>query len=244
MRDQVFASHTSIPYVTANQMRDIDRRMIDDYGIGLIQMMENAGRNLAHLARRRFLGGDATNQTIVVLTGRGGNGGGSMVCARRLNNWAANVVVALTGAPELGSVSAHQLATLEQIGIRIVDQCANLEPANLIVDGIIGYSLSGNPTGNAAEMIRWANDNKAPVLSLDVPSGVEATTGEAKEPAVHADATMTLALPKTGLRTGNAKNHVGELYLADIGVPNALYQEMGLGGVPGLFAQVEIIRLH
>lgn len=233
-----------IPYVTASQMREVDRRMIEDYGIGLIQMMETAGHNLAHLARRRFLAGDATNKTIVVLAGRGGNAGGSMVCARGLNNWEANVVVVLTGAPEPGSVSAHQLATLERMGIRIVDQCCNLEPANLIVDGIIGYGLSGNPTGTAADMIRWANDNKAPVLSLDIPSGLEATTGQAREPAVHANATMTLALPKIGLRTGDAANHVGELYLADIGVPSALYQEMGLGGIPGLFAQENIISLH
>jgi NAD(P)H-hydrate epimerase len=218
--------------------------MTDDYRIGLIQMMETAGRNLAHLARRRFLGGDATNKRIVVLAGRGGNGGGSMVCARQLDNWEASVVVALTGTPEPGSASAQQLATLEQVGIHIVDQCSNLESANLIVDGIIGYGLSGNPTGVAAEMIRWANDDKAPVLSLDVPTGVEATTGQAAEPAIHADATMTLALPKTGLRSGDAENHVGELYLADIGVPTALYQEMGLGGVAGLFALEDIIRLH
>ena len=218
--------------------------MIDDYRIGLIQMMENAGRNLAHLARQRFLSGDATNKKIVVLAGRGGNGGGSMVCARQLDNWEANVVVALTGAPEPGSVPAHQLTTLEQMGMRIVDRCSNLEPVNLIVDGIIGYGLRGNPTGTAAEMIAWANDNKASVLSLDVPSGLEATTGQAREPAVHADATMTLALPKTGLRTGDAENHVGELYLADIGVPSALYEEMGIDGLGGLFTQEDIIRLH
>ena len=75
-----------IPYLTTDQMREVDRAMIEDYYIELIQMMENAGRNLAHLARTRFLGGDPRGQHVVVLAGSGGNGGGGLVCARRLHN--------------------------------------------------------------------------------------------------------------------------------------------------------------
>ena len=73
-----------IPYLTTDQMREVDRLMIEVYQIELMQMMENAGRNLAHLARDRFLDGDPQNKYVIVLAGTGGNGGGALVCARRL----------------------------------------------------------------------------------------------------------------------------------------------------------------
>ena len=83
----------NIPYLTTEQMVEVDRVIIEAYKIELIQMMENAGRNLAHLARARFLGGKPTAKTVVVLAGTGGNGGGALVCARRLHNWGARVQV-------------------------------------------------------------------------------------------------------------------------------------------------------
>ncbi len=82
------ASRTrDIPFVTTDQMREVDRAMIDDYGITLLQMMENTGRELARLARSRFLGGDPRASRVEVLAGTGGNGGGGLVCARRLHGW-------------------------------------------------------------------------------------------------------------------------------------------------------------
>jgi NAD(P)H-hydrate epimerase len=75
-----------MPYLTTEQMREIDRLMIEGYHIELIQMMENAGRNLVHLARKRFLGGDPRDKNVVVIAGRGGNGGGGLVTARHLHN--------------------------------------------------------------------------------------------------------------------------------------------------------------
>ena len=80
-------SKLSVPTVSAEQMREVDRLMEEQYGVALLQMMENAGRNLAHLARRRYFDGDARNRQILVLAGSGGNGGGGLVCARRLHNW-------------------------------------------------------------------------------------------------------------------------------------------------------------
>ena len=85
-----------IPFVDTTQMIEVDRAMMEDYRIGLIQMMENAGRNLAHLARDRFLGGDPHGKRIVILAGTGGNGGGALVCARRLHNYGADVRVFIT----------------------------------------------------------------------------------------------------------------------------------------------------
>ena len=115
---------------------------------------------------------------------------------------------------------------------------------DLIIDGIIGYSLAGAPRGGAAKLIRWANQQNVPILSLDVPSGIDPNTGETFEPAIRATATMTLALPKSGLATAAARDAVGELYLADIGVPPGLYSEPSLNlSVGALFAEADVIRL-
>ncbi len=100
---------------------------------------------------------------------------------------------------------------------------------DLIVDGLIGYSLKGAARSTAGELIRWADAQDSPVLALDATSGVDATTGTVFDPAVPAAATMTLALPKEGLRATGVEARVGELYLADIGVPPSLYAGPALG---------------
>lgn len=236
-----------VPYLSAEQMVEVDRAMVEDLGIELIQMMENAGRNLAHLARARFLGGDPRGRQVVVMTGTGGNGGGALVCARRLHNWGARVKVFATRPDEyFVPVSLHQLRILRRMRVEVeVSRVTGGElVADLIVDGVIGYSLKGSPGGAAVELIRWANAQDSPVLALDVPSGVDATSGIACDPAVEATATMTLALPKEGLRVPGARAHVGELYLADIGVPPSLYAEPALGlQVGSIFTESDIVRL-
>ena len=237
----------NVPLITTDQMREVDRAMIEDYGILLMQMMENAGRELAHLARSRFLGGDPRGQKVLVLAGTGGNGGGGLVCARRLHNWGAQVEVWLSGSvSRLSEVPRLQLSILEHMEVTIneTDDAAGLPPADLIVDAIIGYSLSGAPRGGSASLIRAANGHSAPVLALDVPSGVDTATGEVFDPAINAAATLTLTLPKDGLRGDAAKERVGELYLADISVPPELYSRPPLGLKVGpIFAKDDIVRL-
>lgn len=238
----------NVPYVTTQQMIEVDRAMIEDFHIELIQMMENAGRNLAHLARMHFFNGNPTGKKVVILAGTGGNGGGAMVCARRLHNWGAIVQVYLT-KPEakFTPIPAHQLDVLHQMQVPVAQASAisDAETPDLIVDGVIGYSLKGNPRDTAADLIRWANNQDAPILALDAPSGVDTTTGTVFEPAIKATATMTLALPKEGLRATVVDKHVGELYLADISVPPSLYAKPALGlQVNYLFAESEIIRLR
>jgi NAD(P)H-hydrate epimerase len=231
-----------IPSLTTAQMTEVDRLMIEEYHIELIQMMENAGRNFAELARR-WLGGTVKDRSVVVLCGNGGNGGGGMTAARRLHNWGANVSVVLTKpADELRGVPAHQLDILQRMNLPILGPASLPPTTDLILDAIIGYSLSGSPRGIAADFIRWANKQNTPILSLDSPSGLHATTGLAYEPTIRATATMTLALPKQGLLNLEVKSHVGELYLADIGVPPELYLTMGVK-VSGLFDREELIRV-
>lgn len=235
-------------YVTTEQMIEVDRAMMEDYKIELIQMMENAGRNLATLARERFFGGNPRGTRIVVLAGTGGNGGGALVCARRLHNWGAQVQVFVT-KPDLSftPIPAHQLDILRRMQVPIFPSSVldQAQTADLIIDGVIGYSLKGNPRGTAAELIIWANKHSAPVLALDAPSGIDTTTGTVFDPAIQALATMTLALPKEGLRAAGVDEKVGELYLADISVPPSLYAEPALAlNVGAVFAESDIVRVR
>jgi len=237
-----------IRYLTTDQMIEVDRAMIEDFKIELIQMMENAGRNLASLARERFLEGDPIGKRVVVLAGTGGNGGGALVAARRLHNWGAHVRVFVTKpATEFTPVPAHQLDILTRMRVSVSQAAGVVEERtpDVILDGVIGYSLKGAPRGSASDLIRWANAQEAPILALDAPSGVDTTTGRVFDPAIRATATMTLALPKEGLRAPRVDEHVGELYLADISVPPSLYAEPALGLEVGpLFAESDIVRLR
>lgn len=231
-----------IPSLTTSQMIEVDRAMIEDYHIELIQMMENTGRALAELARR-LLGGTAKDHSVAVLCGSGNNGGGGMTAARRLHNWGTNVTVALTKSVDtLHGVSAHQLDILQRMNLSIVDPASLPSTSDLILDAIIGYSLSGSPRGTAAELIRWANNKKIPILSLDTPSGLDATSGIVYNPTIRATATLTLALPKQGILKPQSAAYVGDLYLADISVPPELYTKMGIA-MPPLFAESDIIRI-
>jgi NAD(P)H-hydrate epimerase len=242
-------SKASIPYVDTAQMIEIDRAMMDDYQIGLIQMMENAGRNLAHLARQRFFSDDPVGKQVAVMAGSGGNGGGALVAARHLHNWGANTRIFL-GQPveSMTSIPGHQLEILQRMkipGTTAITYEADLDTSfDLILDGLIGYSLNGSPRDTVAKLICWANRQTTPILSLDAPSGIDTTTGTIHDPAIKATATMTLALPKTGLRASGVRKIIGELYVADISVPPELYASDTLGLKVGpLFAHDDIIRL-
>ncbi len=231
----------TIPTVTRDQMVEVDRSMIEDFGIELLQMMENAGRHLAQLTRDRFLVG----KEVSVLAGTGGNGGGALVAARRLHDWGANVEVGLMRPVDAyDGVPAHQLHIAQKVDIRIV--VAEDEPLRdgpeVILDGMVGYSLRGRPKGAIADAVRWAKAQPAPVLALDIPTGLDATTGETTQLTVKATATMTLALPKAGLAVLGAEEFTGQLYLADIGVPDAVYRRLGVEVGP-IFSGSDLLRL-
>lgn len=237
----------NIPWLTTAQMIEVDRAMMEDVRIDLARMMENAGRNLAHLARARFLGGDPRGKRVVVLAGTGGNGGGALVAARRLHNYGAQVQVFVTRPDaDFARVPGEQLDILRRMGLPIgrAEDITRAGQPDLVLDGVIGYSLRGAPRGAAADLIRWANAAGAPILALDAPSGVDTTTGAVFEPAIRATATMTLALPKAGLRAPGVAAQVGELYLADISAPPELYAGPALNLAVGpIFAASDIVRL-
>jgi len=235
-----------LPRLTADEMRKVDRAMVSDLRIELIQMMENAGYVLAALARDRFLGGDPVGRHVLALCGAGGNGGGGLVAARRLHGWGARVRVITTRPPEgfLG-VPEHQLDIAERLGIPIThaDEPTVLGDFDLVLDAIVGTGLSGPPRDGAARLISLANELGAPVLSLDVPSGLDATTGGGAAASVRADATLALALPKVGLERDASGGVAGELYVGDIGAPPEVFLGSGLGYEVGpVFARHPYVR--
>lgn len=230
------------PEIDAAGMAEVDLLMVDTYGISLPQMMENAGRSLAQLARNRFMAGNAAGRTVTILAGGGGNGGGALAAGRRLAGWGAQVTVVLAQEPgAMAPVPAQQLSVLLQMGVR-----PSLQPKtvpDLILDGLIGYSLRGEPRGRARDLIDWATECPTDILSLDVPSGFDAQTGTVYHNAIRAKATMTLALPKRGLQAPANRHAVGDLYLADISVPPALYERLSIPRVIAPFTVADIVRL-
>lgn len=241
-----------LPALSTHQMREVDRMMIEEYQIRLMQMMENAGRNLALLAKR-LLGVDDVPEiledcSVVVLAGRGNNGGGGLVAARHLLNWGAWVQILLTDQPNAATqcvVLKEQLSILRRMDAPLAwaEEGWELPPADLLIDALVGYGLRADPRGRTADLIRLANSSVAPILSLDAPSGLDTDSGRLFAPHIRAAATMTLALPKRGLLHPAAQTAVGQLYLADISVPPDLYKRLDLD-VPPLFARDTILGVR
>ena len=206
----------------------MDRIAMEETGPNLFQMMGNAGRNLAQLAME-VLGKDWDQAKVVVLAGSGGNGGGGICAARHLANRGVDVALCLAAPDGLGEAPAFQRKIYESTAGNEVEpkELASGE-VNLILDALIGYSLRSAPRGTAAQLIQWSNGASASILSLDVPSGVDSTTGETPGEFVRARWTMTLALPKTGL----LPEKTGDLILADIGIPEATYRRLGIVYTP------------
>jgi NAD(P)H-hydrate epimerase len=206
-----------VPAVTADEMREVDRVAVEVFGIDLLQMMENAGRNLAWHAREM-------GTEVTVVAGNGGNGGGGMVCARHLHNRDIPVRVVLDRPPtDLDGAATHQHAILDETGVPVEVGPDTLGNPSVLVDALIGYGLTGPVRGTATELVEAMNDAPAPVLSLDVPSGRNATTGKEPGETVGSARVVTLALPKTGLQSVGCP-----LYLADISLPAALYARLDI----------------
>ena len=219
MTDIAVIAADDVAWITEADMIEVDRIMIDDLRIELIQMMENAGRCLAELIRSI-----ASPDRVVVAAGSGGNGGGGLVAARHLANAGVDVRVVTTRAGvDMAQVPAHQLDILERMGI---ERVASIEGADVVIDSVIGYSLRGAPSGASERLISEITTAGATVISLDTPSGLDVTGGIAPGEVVRADATLTLALPKQGLRHAGA-DIVGDLYLADISVPPSVTAAFG-----------------
>jgi len=208
--------------VTAEEMRAVDRVAVEEVGLDLRRMMEHAGRGLAEAVLDVRSG--RSDVPIAVLAGNGGNGGGGLACARHLANRGLPVRVVLDRDPTaLDGVTAEQLRILEAMDVSIESPSGDVALDGFVVDALIGYGLTGAPRGRAAELIEAVGGAAETVVSLDVPSGANATTGETPGVAVEPDRTVALALPKTGLTA------VGDdLLLADLSIPVAVYDRLDI----------------
>jgi NAD(P)H-hydrate epimerase len=215
-----------LPCVDEAQMREADRIAVEDFGLGILQMMENAGRNLAQLVIH-FLGKE-TNKRITVIAGTGGNGGGGLCSARHLYNHGYQVGIFLTKSPEaFQGAAANQLKIIQNTGIPIFpskEAEGVVSSSDIIIDALIGYNLKGAPRGTTKNYIELINQYPREIYSLDLPSGVNATTGETPGVFVNAGCTITLALPKIGLNNPAS----GKVFLADIGIPPEVFQKIGI----------------
>lgn len=167
-----------VPAVDSAQMREVDRIAVEETGPNLYQMMENAGRNLALLAIQ-LLDERWQQAEVLVLAGSGGNGGGGICAARHLANRNVKVAVCLAEPATLRGVPEFQRKILQSTSAEEIslDQIKNQQP-DLVLDALIGYGLKAAPKGRVAELIASTASWRAPVLALDVPSGVDATSGQ------------------------------------------------------------------
>jgi NAD(P)H-hydrate epimerase len=219
-------------------MEYVDRIAVEEFGLGLLQMMENAGRSLA--ATCQWMLGKRPGG-VLVMAGKGANGGGGLCCARHLHNRGRSVALLLAGREdELGAAAASQLSILKAAGMRVLHPSHArdaVRSAALIVDALIGYGLRDAPVGRVEELIELCEEIGGRILSLDIPSGADATTGNAPGKAIRPERVLTLALPKTGLLNLDA-----EVCLADIGIPPAVYRAIGLE-LPPIFGNRYWVRL-
>lgn len=240
-----------LPVVGVEAMREVDRLAVEEFGIGLPQMMELAGSHLAEVARHE-LGGSLVGKAVVVAAGPGHNGGGGLVAARHCQNRGASVQVILTRpVNRLSPATRAQVGTLLEMGVPCcvvdydlgpADLAEILASADLLLDGVLGYGTLGPPRAEVARLIERLLAAGRPILSLDLPSGIDPDTGKPAGLAIRATATMTVALPKRGLLTAVGRRHAGRIYLADIGLPRALYARLGID-TDAVFASSRIVIL-
>lgn len=207
-------------------------------GVSTLQLMETAGWQVARCAWQR-LGGRAA--AVGVVAGYGNNGGDGLVAARHLATWGCAVQVLVLGDDSrvVGIVRDHVLSA-RLCGVEVVvDQDASAvracaATAALVVDALLGTGLRSAPREPQAGAIRALNEARPQVLSVDVPSGLDASTGDAFDPTVRATLTCTLTAMKRGLRGGDAREYAGRIWVADIGMPAAAWARAGLIQPPGV----------
>ena len=212
-------------YITPDEMRTIEERA-ERLGVSRLLMMENAGKSVADFIESRF---GARGKRIAIIAGTGDNGGDGFVAARHLAAYGATVQVFLIGEREdirspRASANLEVLERMRSVGLtRLSDESFEeklgiaLLEADVLVDAIFGTGIKGELREPHASIIDRINMSRAFKLAVDVPSGLDPSTGEICGRAVNADATITFHRAKIGLRV--RKDLVGELVVANIGVP-------------------------
>ncbi len=220
--------------LNTQQMREADRRTIDEIGIPSIVLMENAGRQAVAAMEAAFE--DLASRHVAVLCGRGNNGGDGFVVARTLAQRGVESTVFLLGS--VGDVRGDARTNLEvlgRIGLTVVEitnaqdwelHFSEVSECDLVVDAILGTGFSGTISGLLETVVADVNGLGVPVVAIDLPTGVSADTHEIEGNAIEASMTVTLAAPKIPLVFPPADTHAGDLVIADIGIPPPVLDEL------------------
>src|SRR3954451_10484332 len=202
------------PLLEAGEMREVDRWAINDRNVAVDALMERAGEGLAGGIARQAPAG-----RIVIVCGKGNNGGDGIAAARLLRQAGRDVEVLVVWPPEwMGEDAQAQLKKLP--GPKPLPfEAGRLNKAHVIVDCLLGTGSSGSPRSPADQVIAEIEAAKAAVIACDIPSGVDATTGEVEGPAAHCVATATFHRPKVGLWIRPGKEYTGDVEVIDIGIP-------------------------
>ncbi|MBT1278641.1 bifunctional ADP-dependent NAD(P)H-hydrate dehydratase/NAD(P)H-hydrate epimerase [Thermoanaerobacter sp. CM-CNRG TB177] len=221
--------------LTSKQMREVEKIAIEKIGIPSICLMENAGRETA-LEVKKILEEKNLN-SVIIISGKGNNGGDGYVVARNLYNWGADVKVFLTTS--IGAISGDAKVNLDAIlnmGIYVAEITQRehlkflekaIKESDVIVDAIYGIGLKGRITGIVKDIIEMINQANKIVVSVDIPSGLNADTGKIEGCAIKASKTVTMQFVKPGLLVYPGVDYAGEVRVAEIGIPCRLAAEIG-----------------
>ncbi|MGI5922230.1 MAG: NAD(P)H-hydrate dehydratase [Syntrophomonadaceae bacterium] len=222
--------------LTAQEMKSIDARASSEFGIPSLILMENAGIRVVETIDETLV--TPKGKTVVILAGKGNNGGDGLVIARHLINAGVNVDTFIMGSPEEMTPDTF---TNYSILARMTDRIYPLQEdkdldrlmlslfiCDLIVDAMYGIGFKGSLNDFDARVVKMANWCKSPIIAVDIPSGVEADTGKVHGEAIQAWQTVTFALPKIGLVLEPGKDYAGTLTVADISIPVALLKDQAL----------------
>ena len=211
-------------HATREEIRGLDRVAIDDYGMPGVILMENAGRGATECALEMVAGLEAPR--VAVVCGRGNNGGDGFVIARHLHNRGVGVTVHLLAPRDkIGGDALINLQIIEKMPLDIRQTAAeklDFSASDLIVDAMLGTGLAGEVREPFLSAIRAVNAAGKPVLAVDIPSGLDANTGEVLGDCVRADRTATFALPKIGFTRNRGPEMTGGVTVVDIGVPKEI----------------------
>lgn len=211
--------------ISKEEMQALDKAMVEQAKIPVRIMMEYAGYSVAKAVYEK------TDGKVTILAGHGNNGGDALCAARHLINWGYNVEIVLATAKEkLKETPLLQLEILEGINANIIyfDSNYDFSDSEIIVDGLLGFNLEGNPKENYAALIKLANNSEKDIIAVDVPSGLDANTGIAASPCIIANQTITLAAAKKGLIEEKARLYVGKLFIGYLSVPDSIYSKFNL----------------
>ncbi|MBI4712459.1 MAG: NAD(P)H-hydrate epimerase [Planctomycetes bacterium] len=215
-------------YLSREQMRRADQTTIKKYGIPALILMENAGRCVAEQSLKLLK--NKTNKAVLVICGKGNNGGDGFVAARHLYNSGIKVKILYldrTKKPPNTIEAAINFQIINNLKIPVLKATPSaIRNTGLIIDAIFGIGLTRPIESPIREIIDAINTNKAPVLAIDIPSGLDADTGKPLGIAIKANVTVTLGAPKIGFLNKSARPYIGKVVVADIGIPEKVYQKI------------------